>query len=80
MAEPGVLFLLAVTMVNVQNAANYFTNTVKMDSLSAQRLIAQQLIFNKHLRTGMTQTRCKKRWSIEHSLVLVPVFKKNIQG
>ena len=27
--------LLVVTMVNMQNAANYFANTIKMDSLSA---------------------------------------------
>ena len=73
-------FLLAVTMVNVQNAANYFANTVKMDSLLARCPIAQQLIFNKHLCTGTTPTRRKKRQSIEHSLVMVPVFKKFIQG
>ena len=35
-------FLLAVTMVNVQNAANYFAKTPKMDSLSARCLIAEQ--------------------------------------
>ena len=39
-------FLLAVTMVNVQNAANYFAKTPKLDSLSARHLIAKQLINN----------------------------------
>ena len=48
--------------------------------LSARHLIAQQLIFNKHLCTGTTPTRRKKRRSIEHSLVMVPVFKIFIQG
>ena len=42
-------FLLALTMVNVQNAANYFVKTPKMDCLSARRLIAKQLINNKYM-------------------------------
>ena len=45
-------FLVAVTMVNVQNTANYFVKTPKLDSLSARCLIAKQLINNKHLRSG----------------------------
>ena len=50
-------FLVSVTVVNVQNAANYFVKTPKLDSLSARRLIAKQLINNKHLRTGTTQPK-----------------------
>ena len=42
-------FLLAVTMVNVQNAATYFLKNAKLDSLQAQRLIAKALINNVHL-------------------------------
>ena len=53
-------FLLAVTMVNVQNAANYFAKTPKMDSLSARHLIAKQLINNKHLCTGTMPEKHKK--------------------
>ena len=56
-------FLLAVTTVNVQNAANYFANTATIDSLSARRLIAKQLINNKHLYTRMTPQRQKLRFS-----------------
>ena len=37
-------FLLVVTMVNVQNAANYFAKTPKLDSLLARCLIAKQLM------------------------------------
>ena len=44
-------FLLALTMVNVQNAANYFAKTPKMDCLSARRLIAKQVINNKYLHS-----------------------------
>ena len=47
-------FLVAVTIVNVQNAANYFVKTSKLDSLSARHLIAKQLINNKHLCSGTT--------------------------
>ena len=47
-------FLLAITMVNVQNAVTYFLNKPKMESLQSRRLIAKALINNKHLRTGTT--------------------------
>ena len=42
-------FLLAVTVVNVQNAGVYFCGLPKVDALTAQKLIAQQLIENKYL-------------------------------
>ena len=47
-------FLLALTMVNIQNAATYFAKTSKMDCLSARRLIAKQLINNKYLCSQLT--------------------------
>ena len=53
-------FLVAVTMVNVQNAANYFAKTPKFDSLSARHLIAKQLINNKHLCSGTTPKKRQK--------------------
>ena len=34
-------FLLAVTVVNVQNAATYFFNKETIDALTAKRLIAR---------------------------------------
>ena len=42
-------FLLAVTVVNVQNAGVYFCGLPKVDALTAQKLIAQKLIENKYL-------------------------------
>ena len=42
-------FLLAVTVVNVQNAGVYFCGLPKVDASTAQKLIAQQLIENKYL-------------------------------
>ena len=44
-------FLLAVSVVNVQNAGEYFCALQKVDALSARKLIAQQLIDNKYMRT-----------------------------
>ena len=37
-------FLLTITMVNVQNAATYFLNKPKMESLQSRRLIAKSTI------------------------------------
>ena len=73
-------FLVAVTVVNVQNTANYFVKTPKLDSLSARRLIAKQLINNKHLHTGTTPKKRRKRRRIEHSLIMVPIYKKLYKG
>ena len=42
-------FLLAVTVDHVQNAGLYFCGLPKVDALTAQKLIAQQLIENKYL-------------------------------
>ena len=42
-------FLLALTMVNIQNAGCYFANLPKVDALTARKFIAQQLIENKCL-------------------------------
>ena len=73
-------FLVAVTVVNVQNTANYFVKTPKLDSLSARCLIAKQLINNKHLCTGTTPKKCRKRGTIKHSLIMVPIYKKILPG
>ena len=44
-------FLLAVPVVNVQNAVVYFCALPKVNALKAHKLIAQQLIENKYART-----------------------------
>ena len=53
-------FLLAITMVNVQNVATYFLNKPKMESLQPRQLIAKALINNKHLRSGTTPRQHRK--------------------
>ena len=73
-------FLLAVTMVNVQNAAAYFLNKPKIDSLQSRRLIAKALSNNEYLQTGTSlRSGCKCR-SVNHVLMTVPHFKKFVKG
>ena len=73
-------FLLAITMVNVQNAATYFLKKTKLDSLQKRRLIAKALINNVHLRTGTTPRKHPKCRSIEHGLTMVPPYKNLSKG
>ena len=70
-------FILAVSIVNVQNAASYLA---KVDALQSQRLIAKQLIFNHYLLDEETTRKCGRHGSLEHSLIMVPIFQKFIQG
>ena len=74
-------FLLAVSVVNVQNAGEYFCGLQKVDALSARKLIAQQLIENKYMRTVEEQSsklpRCKKPY---HCLVTLPTGKNLKMG
>ena len=42
-------FLLAITVVNVQNAGAYFCGMAKIDAIRARKLIGQQLIENRYL-------------------------------
>ena len=77
-------FLLAVTIVNVQNAGCYFTKLPKIDTLQARKFIAQQLIHNKHMseKEQVVQTptsessRRSTRQSSEHCLTTLPTYKK----
>ena len=59
LAESCFCFLLAVSVVNVQNAGEYFCALQKVDALSACKLIAQQLVHENSggtaLKAAMTQ-------------------------
>ena len=73
-------FLVAVTMVNVQNAAAYFFNKSKLDALTSRQLIAKELIFNCHLVQEEQQKKRPRHGSLEHSLTMVPMNKQFVQG
>ena len=73
-------FVLAVAVVNIQNAACYFLNKEKLDALNSRRQIAKALIFNRHLDEQNDGRRLRKRGSTDHALVMVLQFKKFIQG
>ena len=57
--NPVFCFLLAVTVVNVQNAGVYFCGLPKVDALTARKLIAQQLIENKYLHVVVEEQVAK---------------------
>ena len=67
-------FLLALTMVNVQNAGCYFAKLPKIDAIRAHKLIAQQLILNKYIQNAAQFHR--KRRSTDRKLVILPTFQK----
>ena len=73
-------FLLAVTIVNIENVGTYFLEHERMDSMQSRKLIAEQVIYNQYLRTGMAPKKQSKWGSIEHSLIMVPVCKKFLLG
>ena len=67
-------FLLAVTMVNIQNAGCYFAKLPKIDAIHARKLIAQQLILNKYIQNAAQSHH--KCCSTDHKLVALPTFRK----
>ena len=73
-------FLLAVTVVNIQNAACYFLNKSKMDALQSRRLIAKQFIFNCHLEQEQASRKHPRQGTTAHTLIMVPTHTKFIQG
>ena len=73
-------FLLAITMVNIQNAATYFLNKPTIDSLQSRRLIAEALINNEYLQTSLSPRSGCKHHSVDHVLMTVPHFKTFVKG
>ena len=74
-------FLLAVTVVNVQNAGVYFCGFPKVDALTACKLIAQQLLENKYNQpVEELPSKRPRRGTTEHRLVSLPTGKKFVQG
>ena len=65
-------FLLTETMVNVQNAGVYFCNLPKVDSFTARKLIAQQLIENKYLIANQLQRKQPQCSETSHHLISLP--------
>ena len=73
-------FLLAITVVNIQNAAVYFLNKAKLDTLQSCQQIAKQLIFNFHLEQEQASRKHSRCGNNMHTLTMVPVNKKFIQA
>ena len=79
-ANHVLCFLLAITVVNIQNATVYFLNKVKLDALQSCRQIMKQLIFNLYLEQEQASRKRSRLGSHVHALTMVPVNKKFIQG
>ena len=81
LVKSHLLFLLAVTMVNVQNAGVYFCSFPKVDSRTAHKLIAQQLIENRYLIVEQSLPRKRPRCSkASHCLMALPTNRKFENG
>ena len=80
LTESGVLFSVGFDNGECPKCSNLLCKNTQMDCLSARRLIAKQLINNKYLRSQLTPKKQKRRGSVQHSLVMVPIYKKIIQG
>ena len=70
-------FLLAMTVVNIQNGGVYFCAIPKLDALSARRNIARELIYNRYLIVEQSSSRKHPHHSAaECHLITLPTHKK----
>ena len=70
-------FLLAVMVVNIQNAGFYVLNLIKVDALQACKLIAKQLRHNKYFKKP--EEKCmsqRKNTNADCRLIALPLHKK----
>ena len=70
------IFLLAVTVITVQNAGVYFCSFPKIDALMAQKHIARELINNRNLIIEQSPSRKRSRQpQLVHCLITLPTHK-----
>ena len=70
-------FLLAVMVVNIQNAGCCVLNLIKVDALQACKLIAEQLRHHKYLKKP--EEKCmsqRKNTNADCHLIALPLHKK----
>ena len=79
-AEQSFLFSTGRHHGEHPNAATYFLNKPKIDSLQSSRLIAEALINNEYLQTSISPRSGCKCCSVDHVLMTVPHFKKFAKG
>ena len=71
-------FLVAVTVVNIQNAGCYFLNLSKIDALFARKMIAEQFIHNKYLQKPPDCRRSARKVKVgDCRLVALPPQKNS---
>ena len=74
-------FLLAMTVVNIQNGGAYFRTIPKLDALSTRRNIAREFIYNRYLIVEQSPSRkCPHHSAAEHCLITLPTHKNFLNG
>ena len=74
-------FLLAMTVVNIQNGGAFFCAIPKLDALSARRKMAREFIYNRYLIVEQSPSRkCPHHSAAEHCLITLPTQKKIFNG
>ena len=70
-------FLLAMTVISIQNGGAYFCAIPKLDALSARMNIAREFIYNRYLIVEQSPSRKHPHHSTaEHCLITLPRHKK----
>ena len=70
-------FLLAMTVVNIQNGGAYFCAIPKLDAVSARRNIAREFIYNRYLIVQQSPSRKHPcHCPAEHHLITLPTHEK----
>ena len=74
-------FLLAMTVVNIQNGGAFFCAIPKLDALSARRNLAREFIYNRYLIVEQSPSRkCPHHSAGEHCLITLPSHKNFLNG
>ena len=76
LAQSCVLFFVGCDHGQCPKCSNPLPKKPKLDSLQSQCLMANALINNAHLCTGMAPQKPPKCCSIKHVLTMVPPYKK----
>ena len=74
-------FLLALTVVNIQNGGAHFCAIPNLDALSARRTIAREFMYNGYLIVEQSPSRehaCHS--AIKDHLTTLPTHKKILNG
>ena len=79
-AEQRVLFSTGHHHGQHPKCGNLLPEQAKIDSLQSRRLIAEALINNEYIQSGLSPRSGHKHHSVDHVLMTVLHFKKFVKG